>query len=199
MNGKLLKLSALIEQRNLIDEEIGCLIGQPALLGHAGEFIAACVFDIRPGGFNALHGVDGFFASGPLAGKSVSVKWYRDQNGVLDIHPTLLPDYYLVMTGPRRNEGPSCNAHPWLIEMVYLFETTELVRRLKVHKIPVGVATPMPLTWWREAELYPQARSPLLKLSSGQMQLLKLFGQEQKPEPPKSGPTYEPRDLRPYA
>ena len=45
--------------------------------------------------------IDGWFAGGPLAKKTVNVKWYGKREGLLDINPGGVPDNYLVLTGPK--------------------------------------------------------------------------------------------------
>jgi len=41
------KLSNLLSKRNLIEGEIGKIIGRPAITGHLGEYIASNIFDIK--------------------------------------------------------------------------------------------------------------------------------------------------------
>lgn len=94
------RLAALVRQRNAIDEEIAALIGRPALPGRIGELIAAEVFDIELERSAAAAGYDGVFRSGHLAGATVNVKFYPKREGLLDI-PEAVPDYFLVLTGPR--------------------------------------------------------------------------------------------------
>jgi len=69
------ELARLIHTKNEIDARIAALIGRSALIGHVGEYIAAQVFDIRLEHSASNKALDGFFASGPLAGRSVNVKW----------------------------------------------------------------------------------------------------------------------------
>jgi hypothetical protein len=76
MDDDLERLAALIREQNRVAEEIGKLIGRPALVGHVGEFIAAKVFDIKLAASATERAIDGHFVSGPLVGRSVNVKWY---------------------------------------------------------------------------------------------------------------------------
>src|SRR5262245_12005509 len=105
MAGDLERLAELIRARNRIDSELAVLITRPALCGHVGEYIAAAIFDIALERSAAHKGSDGRFNAGPLAGRSVNVKWYTAFCGPLDITPRALPDYYLVLTGPKQPAG----------------------------------------------------------------------------------------------
>jgi len=68
-------LADLLRRRNELDADIALLIGRPATQGHIGEFIAAKVFGIELEAGATHKASDGRFASGPLAGKSVDVKF----------------------------------------------------------------------------------------------------------------------------
>lgn len=89
---------------------------RPALIGHVGEYIAARVFDIQVHPSASHRGSDGLFRTGPLAGRSVNVKWYAQDGSVLDVLEEHGPDFYLVLTGPRgtASRGP----RPWRIDSV---------------------------------------------------------------------------------
>ena len=67
----LAKLAELIRSKNAIESQITALIGRPALLGHAGEYIAAHVFGIVLEESVSHRGTDGRFSDGPLARRSV--------------------------------------------------------------------------------------------------------------------------------
>lgn len=101
------RLSFLIRLRNMIDQEMANVLGRPPSAGNLGEFIAAKIFDIQlvPSGVNPGH--DGRFQSGPFAGKTVNVKLYSEDAGLLDIsaHPA---DYYLVLTGAAAGGNRRC-------------------------------------------------------------------------------------------
>src|SRR5947209_6622008 len=116
------RLAELNHARTRIDNEIAALLGRPALRGHAGEYLAAAIFDIHLAHSATNKGSDGTFRSGPLADQSVNVKWYAQQQALLDINPNGVPDYYLVLTGPRASAVSSRGTtSPWVIDHVYLF------------------------------------------------------------------------------
>lgn len=83
------RLVNLLRRRNDIDHEVAQLIGRPALLGHIGEFIAAELFDIELHPHANARGSDGTFRSGPLAGRTVNVKFYGRRDGLLDLPEAL--------------------------------------------------------------------------------------------------------------
>jgi hypothetical protein len=65
-------------------------------------------------------------SGGPLQDRTVNVKWYLKQEGLLDITEALILDY-LVMTGPRSAATSSRKStRPWQIDSVYLFRAVEL-------------------------------------------------------------------------
>ena len=97
----LINLANLIHNRNKIAEEISLIIDRPAQIGHIGEFIASKIFQITLAESASEKAIDGYFSSGTLQGKSVNIKWYAKRENMLDITPDALPDYYLVMTGPK--------------------------------------------------------------------------------------------------
>lgn len=39
--------------------------------------------------------------SSKLTGSTVNIKWYGKLDYMLDIHPEAVPDYFLVLTGPK--------------------------------------------------------------------------------------------------
>lgn len=102
-------VARLLTARNALDAELATLMNRPMTAGHLGEWIAAQIFvvDLEPA---ANHrGADGVFAGGPLRGRSVNVKWYLEQEGILDIPASEELDDILVLAGPRapaaRSEG----------------------------------------------------------------------------------------------
>src|SRR5262249_20632034 len=96
------QLAELLRQRNVIDARIAELIGQPALSGHVGEYIAAGVFGIALHESASAAGSDGLLRHGPLAGKTVNANLYGNDEGLLDLPREGVPaDYTLVLTGPR--------------------------------------------------------------------------------------------------
>ena len=92
-------LASLLHARNTNEIAIAQIIGRPAERGHIGEYIASRIFDIALEQSAVHRGSDGRFKSGPLAGKSVNIKMYGNREGIFDIKPECLPDYYLVQAG----------------------------------------------------------------------------------------------------
>ncbi len=74
------------------------------------------------------------FSEKPVLG----LKWYGKCEGLLDINPDGVPDYYLVMTGPKAWPTKS---RPLVITGVFLFDAHELVNRLRERGVRLGVAT----------------------------------------------------------
>ncbi len=171
------RLADLLKQKHAIDEQIARVIGRPAQIGHTGEYIAAAIFGIRLEHSAVAKGIDGHFTTGPLAGRSVNVKWYAKLESLLDITPAFLPDEYLVLAGPRTNEVTSRGGHrPWLIASAYLFEAHVLVAALTARASKIGVASSVPRQYWDAAEIYPVQRNDRLPLSETQRGQLALFG-----------------------
>jgi len=169
-------LATLIRTRNRVSAEISAIIGRPAQIGHVGEFIASRVFDIRLEESAVAKAIDGYFMAGPLEGRSVNIKWYAKRDNVLDITPDALPDFYLVLAGPKSSATSSRGrTRPWVIEAVYLFETVGLVRKLKERGVKLGVATSVRKEFWAAAEVYPEARNPLLPLTKNQRKAISHF------------------------
>ena len=174
--GDLKELAGLINQLNEVGKRISAVIGRPSTIGHAGEFIASKVFDLALEDSASTKAIDGHFKSGPLQGKSVNVKWYGKQESLLDITQGSLPDYYLVMTGPRTQSASSRGAiRPWLVEHVYLFDAPELVRDLQGSGVKIGVATSIRTPYWDSAEIYPRKSNRRYFISESQMDLLAMF------------------------
>jgi len=169
-------LAALLAQRNEISSEITRIVGRPAQIGHVGEFIASRLLSIELAPSAVNPSWDGRFVGGPLAGRTVDVKWYAKLEGLLDLNPTRPPDVYLVLTGPRGAAAPSRgDARPWWIDHVFLFEARPLLTRLQARGCKLGVATSVHRAEWDAAELYPSGRCTLLRLTEEQRRLLGLF------------------------
>ena len=176
---KLAELAKLIRERNWIAGEITQIIGRPGQIGHVGEYIASQVFAIRLEESASMKAIDGFFASGVLEGQSVNIKWYGKMESLLDINPKALPDYYLVMTGPKAKVLTSKGVkRPWVIEAVYLFNAEALVKELSKRGIKLSVATSVRQVYWEEAEIYPRQRNRALVLSEEQKRMLEMFSME---------------------
>ncbi len=175
---ELTALAELIRRRNAVEQDISAIIGRPALIGHVGEVIASRVFDIKLQHSAAAKGIDGRFTSGPLAGQTVNIKWYAKHEGILDIRPDALPDWYVILAGPRTAPTSSRGSvRPWLIESVYLFEAAALVQSLKQRGVKIGVAASVAKPLWVSAEVYPEQRSQALVLTDEQKEQLRIFGQ----------------------
>ncbi len=176
MQESLTRIASLLKERNVIDDAIAAIIGRPMTSGHLGEWIAAQVFGIVLEDTAVTAAIDGRFGSGPLHDRTVNVKWYLKQEGVLDINTSPALDYYLVMTGPRSAALSSRNStRPWLIHHVYLFDAAGLLAEQAARGIKTGVASSVLAAQWRAAEIYPEPRNPALPLSQQQIDTLKLF------------------------
>ena len=174
---QLRRLASLIEQRNLVEGEIAATIGRPAHPGHVGEFVAAAIFDIKLVESATHKGIDGHFTRGPLAGRSVNIKKYSLDQGLLDIRLDALPDFFLVLTGERTPATSSRGTtQPWSIETVYLLEAAPLVAQLRERGVKIGVATSVRRHVWDDAEIYPSPNGGTLRLSPEQVALIELFG-----------------------
>lgn len=177
--GPLKRLAELLRARNSIETEIASIIGRPAIPGHLGEYVASRVFGIRLADSAAMKRIDGWFENSPLAGRSVDVKCYGKQEGILDLPPDGhgAADFYLVITGPKSAAPSSRGAtRPWVVSSVYLFESSELLPALRARGLKIGVATSVAKAFWDAAEIYPEPRNSRLVMTPEQHSLLKLFG-----------------------
>jgi hypothetical protein len=171
------RLALLIRQRNDTEVEITRIIGRPAQIGHIGEYIAAKVFSIGLAFSAREKGYDGRFKEGSLSGRTVNVKWYAKREGLLDIEPRSVPDFYLVLTGPHEPAISSRGtSRPWLITSVFLFDGPGLIDELAKAGVRVGIATSVRKHLWEAAELWPNQQSTLLPLTDEQRRMLHLFG-----------------------
>jgi hypothetical protein len=176
LNG-LEKLASLIKEKEEVNKEIAKIIGRPAQLGHVGEYIASHIFNIKLEESASFKGSDGVFTDGRLKDQSVNIKWYTKREGLLDINPDGIPDYYLVLTGPK-SVSPSSRGtiRPWVVESVYVFESTELIGLLKERGVKLGIASSVKRDLWDAAEIYPRQEQTKLILTDEQRGLLSLFG-----------------------
>ncbi|RIK35574.1 MAG: hypothetical protein DCC55_29925 [Chloroflexi bacterium] len=173
---QLSQLAALLKQHNAITNEIAWLIGRPAELGHIGEYLAANIFEIELSASATSKSIDGYFADGPLAQRSVNIKWYGKWECLLDITPHALPDYYLVLAGPKSAAISSRHTtRPRVIHYVFLFDAAHLYARLIARKVKIGIATSVAQHLWQEAEIYPTQHNQTLLLTEAQRQWLALF------------------------
>lgn len=175
----LVRLAELIRQRNAIERKITTVIGRPATTGHLGEFIASKIFRIGLADSASQKGIDGRFHDGPLAGRSVNIKFYPKHDGLLALSADASSDFILVLAGPKSPAASSRGQfRPCVIKSVFLFDTAVLVASLKRRGVKFSSATSVRQHYWEAAEIYPQQRSNLLVLSEEQHQLLALFKAE---------------------
>lgn len=150
------RVADLLRQRNAIDAELASIIGRPAEKGHVGEWLASVLFDIELEHSASHPGWDGRFRSGPHAGRTVNIKWYARREGLLDINPAAVPDFYLVLTGPPAAAGSSRGAsRPWIVTDAFLFETEALLEELRGRGVAIGIATSMRQDLWERARCRP--------------------------------------------
>jgi hypothetical protein len=169
-------IADLLRRRNEIDAAIAKVIGRPMTSGHLGEWIAAQVFDIALENAATAPAFDGRFRSGSLMGRTVNVKWYPKQEGILEMTESAALDFYLVLTGPRSAAVSSrSSTRPWRIDAVYLFDAADLLAQQRARHVKIGVATSVLKSQWEAAELFPVARNELLPLTPAQVSLLRLF------------------------
>ena len=172
------RLARLIAQRNALDEDVAGVIGRPALPGHFGEFVAARIFDIELHPSAVVIGSDGHFTAGSLAGKTVQIKYYPKNEGILDVKTEGHADFYLVLTGPRAPATASRGkTRPWVIQAAYLFETAFLLSNLLERNVKIGVATSVRRELWDRAEIYPRRTNGVLNLTESQVEILRLFSE----------------------
>ncbi len=170
------RLAEFIKQRNAVEDEIAAIIGRPAHPGHVGEFVASRIFGIELSESAVNKGSDGYFRGGSLAGKSVNIKKYSLNQSILDIRPDALPDYFLVMAGPKSQPVSSRGTvQNWNIASVFLFDAPALVEQLKRRKVKIGIATSVRKHLWDEAEVYPTPNNPALQLTASQLKMLEMF------------------------
>ncbi len=168
------KLSNLLAELNSIGEKISEITQRPATIGHTGEYIAAEIFDIELEESANAKGNDGRFRSGNM---TVNIKWYSKLEYMLDINPEALPNFFLVMTGPKALEPTSKGGiRPWLIDYVFLINAAELVIELNARGVKIGVATCVQKHEWQAAEIFPNKRSMVYRMSDDQMGKLMAFG-----------------------
>lgn len=177
---QLAALAGLIQQRNAIDADIAALIGRPPHPGHIGEYVAAAIFDIDLHASAATKADDGRFASGPLAGQSVNIKYGSRQDSTLNLvesaDPADHPDVYLVLAGPKVGAISSRGlAAPWVIHAVYLFVSRDLLQALSVRGRRPGTATSVRRDLWDAAMIYPEGHNARLELTTEQRDNLGLF------------------------
>ena len=176
MDDEIKLLAHLIKEQNLLLNEISSIIGRPASIGSVGEYLASKVFNIDLEKSAVAKGIDGHFNQDNLSGKTVNIKWYGKWESLLDITPNSLPDYYLVMAGPKSGvESSRGKIRPWLINYVFLFNSQELVSELRTIGVKIGIATSVRSYLWERAMIYPEQRNIDYILSAEQIGILNLF------------------------
>ena len=177
------ELAQLLRERALIDARIAQLIGRPALPGHIGEFIASEIFGIALNDSASAAAHDGTFVGGPLAGRSVNIKLYGKNEGLLDLPRDGAPnaDYTLVLVGPRSPAASSKGTtRPIVVSAAYLFRNDELLAALRLRGVKIGVATSLARSLWEAAEIYPRSAEARFALDEGQRDLLALLAPERQ-------------------
>lgn len=176
-NGDLRRLAELLSFRNANERKIADLIGRPGELGPIGEFIAARIFDIELESSANNLGYDGRFRSGPLAGKTVDVKFRPKRESMLDINIKHKPDYYLVLAGPKSAATSSKGkSRAWTVDKVFLFEAEPLIGRLRKRDVKIETATSVRNDEWENAQIYPSsAGKPPMTITESQREQIGLF------------------------
>lgn len=172
------QLADLLKERNMIDAMISEIISRPAQQGHLGEFIASKIFDVSLNSNANQKGIDGVFNSGPLEGQTVNIKYYGKRENILDINPKGVPDYYLVLTGPKVQSASSRGqTRPFIIANIYLFDAQPLITTLQSRGIHIGIATSVINELWDRAEIYPSSSSNL-PIDDHRRNMIALFKQK---------------------
>jgi len=142
----IVRIAALLRERNSIDASIAKVIDRPVTAGHLGEWIASRIFDIALEESAATQGFDGRFRSGALRGCTVNIKWYMKRTGLLETTEFPDLDYYLVFTGPPSPAGSSRGiSRPWGTQAVFLFEAREVRAGQAARGVRSG--RPRPRRW----------------------------------------------------
>jgi len=170
------RVARLVRDRNEIDAKIAAITGRPVVSGHLGEWIASQLFDIDLEVSAVAKAIDGRFTTGRLAGRTVNVKWYAKREGLLDMTEDPSLDYYLVLTGPESRAATSRGlTRPLSIAAVYLFDAPALLALQLARGAKVGIASSIPISAWKAAEIYPEATNTVLDVHPDAWQLLDQF------------------------
>lgn len=174
---ELKSLANLIKRRNAIDDDIAKIIDRPAERGHIGEFVAAAIFDIELHESATNKGSDGDFRSGPLARRSMNIKFHGKRWPKLNMNLDDPPDFYLVLTGPITPASSSKGRTlPLTISSAFLFDYHKLICKLRMLGVKIRKETSIRNHLWDEAEIYPNQNDELLQLTPEQHEMLKMFG-----------------------
>jgi hypothetical protein len=167
-------IATLLADRNAIDEKMAAITRRPMTSGHLGEWIAARVFGIELESSASAAAIDGRFTCGPLAGRSVNVKWYLKREGLLDLVVSDALDYYLVLSGPRSAASSSRGqTRPWCITSVHLFDAKQFHSELGRRGISIGAASSVRNADWDASEIYPRTNNSTLPVDGRQLALLR--------------------------
>ncbi|MEP0814315.1 MAG: hypothetical protein HRF49_06585 [bacterium] len=158
-------LADLLEQRHIIEKSISDIIRGPAYKVNVAEYLAIRVFDIQAAGRGHPGGMEGWFASGPLSGRSVKVKAFARNEYYLDIPAAHAPEYYLVFI----------HGGALLVSTLYLINIGNLLKDLQKRGALIGGATNLPRSFWDDSELFPRQISRELILSPEQHHMLSIF------------------------
>lgn len=173
----LARLAELLHARNTVESNIANLLDSAVNLDTVGECIAATIFGITLVPSAQHREFVGIFANGALAGRTVDVQWYPRREGVMYIHSNPVPDYYLILAGPKQESSTArALVNPWIITTVYLFDGYQLLTALRERGVQIGSHTSVIHQIWERAEIYPMQQNHLLSLTAEQRQLLHLFG-----------------------
>ena len=162
------QLAKLIAEQNAVGRQISEIIGRSHSIGHAGEYVASRVFEIELHEASNAPGSDGRFRGGPLDDASVNVKWYARLE-TLDINSKAVPDYYLVLAGPRAASDTQLHIRPWVIANAYLFAGPSLHDELKTRGVKLGTGTSLLRSQWEAGEIYPSPTCRLYTLAKERM------------------------------
>ena len=180
----LTKLAELLRRRSVIDGEIAAILNRPVHSGHFGEYVASAIFRIELNTDARAKTHDGRFKDGPLAGRSVNVKYRTRHRGLLNLGSSTdlshHPDFYLVLAGPKIAMGPThATGAPLCVNAAYLIESRTLLAELAARGRRPGVGRSVPRSVWDAAMVFPEPRNPRLLLSREQRDALSLFAGEE--------------------
>ena len=169
-------LAELIKAYNAVGARIAAVTGRPAERGHTGAYLAAHIFGLELQEPAAHRAIVGRFSAGALAGRTVNVQWYGQQDGLLDVSLDPILDYYLVMTGPTGGLGSSRRAvTPWVIAQVYLLDAAEVRALVLARGGKLDNPVSIPGAIWQAGLIYPGARNARRLLTDQQRAELALF------------------------
>ena len=176
---ELRRLAELVRKRNQKAGRISSIFRQPDQPEKVRERIASRVFGIEISSGPGEKVISGHFTEGKLAGNAVNIKWYARNDGRLSMQENPLPDFYLVLTGPKTGkEGSTAAISLWTLDYVYLFRTEVIMGQLRLRGAEPSETTRIRRRDWNRCELYPESRCSYLNLSDAQMEMLKLFSSD---------------------